>query len=231
VNNLDLIIDCTDKLLDQWRSTTDRDPNHIHVNIVDQCQNLSLAIFGFIGFDYDLQTLAGTSVTKNNKLRKALSDFLKIFLFTIPIPTLISRMYLKICPQYRQTMITISDYLKQIIEQEQRKTSEEITERKRTSLIASLVDSLQEDEKAEAMKPEQEKKGKYFSVIEWKSLNHFVFVKVYLAQKFYMKCSYFLYPVRKQQELYLLGLSISSVNILVYKKNLKLNLVIINSIV
>jgi hypothetical protein len=163
VNNLDLIIDCTDKLLHQWRVATDLDPYHTHVNIVDQCQNLSLEIFGFIGFDYDLQTLVSGSSNKNNKLRKALSDFLKIFLLTIPVPTVISKMYLKVSPRYRQAMIIISDYLKQMIEQEQRKTTEEITERKRTSLIASLVGSLQEDEKAEAMKPEHEKKGKYVS--------------------------------------------------------------------
>ena len=32
-------------------------------------------------------------------------------------------------------------------------------ERKRTCLIASLVESLQKDENAEAMKPEEERKG------------------------------------------------------------------------
>jgi hypothetical protein len=58
-------------------------------------------------------------------------------------------------------MITISNYLNEIIEQEQRKTPEELGERKRTSLIASLVGSLQQDEKAEAIKSEEEKKGKY----------------------------------------------------------------------
>jgi hypothetical protein len=160
LNNYDLIIDCTDKLLEQWRSKIDIDPSYVHLNIIDQCQNLSLAIFGFIGFDYDLQTLEESSMNKNNKLRKALSDFLKIFLLTIPVPTFISKIYLKISPRYRHTMITLSDYLNQMMEQEQRKTSEEIAERKRTSLIASLVDSLQQDEKAEAVKSEQEKKGK-----------------------------------------------------------------------
>jgi cytochrome P450 len=161
VNHLDLIIDCTDKLLDQWHSKIDNNPNHIHLNIVEQCQNLSLAIFGFIGFDYDLQTLEESNVNKNNKLRKALSNFLEIFLMTIPVPTFISKIYLKISPRYRHTMITISNYLNEIIEQEQRKTPEELGERKRTSLIASLVGSLQQDEKAEAIKSEEEKKGKY----------------------------------------------------------------------
>jgi hypothetical protein len=57
LNNLDLIIDCTDKLFDQWRLKSDNDRNYIHLNTVDQSQNLSLGIFGFIGFDYDLETL------------------------------------------------------------------------------------------------------------------------------------------------------------------------------
>ena len=209
VNNLDLIIDCTDKLLDQWRSQTENDPNHIHLNIVEQCQNLSLAIFGFIGFDYDLQTLEESTVNKNNKLRKSLSDFLKIFLLTIPIPTFISKIYLKISPRYRHTMITINNYLNQMIEQEQRKTSEEIAERKRTSLIASLVDSLQQDEKAEAAKPEEEKKGEYRPLIYLKFFYLlFSFIKVYLVKKCFMKCFCFLLLVPKQLELHLHGLFI-----------------------
>lgn len=157
---MDLIIDCTDKLLNQWRTITDHDPNHIHQNIIEQCQNLSLAIFGFIAFDYDLQTLEESVANENNKLRKALRYFLKIFILTIPVPTFLSKIYLKMSPQYQHAMATISDYIKQMIDQEQRKTSEEISERKRTSLIASLIGSLQEDEKIEAVKAEQEKKGK-----------------------------------------------------------------------
>jgi hypothetical protein len=46
-----------------------------------------------------------------------------------------------------------------MIEQELRETPEMRAERKRTSLIASLVDSLQEDEKLEAKKSEETKKG------------------------------------------------------------------------
>lgn len=160
---MDLIIDCTDKLLDQWRSIADRDPDHVYLGIVEKCQNLSLAIFGFIGFDYDLQTLEEISGNQQSQLRKALRDFLKIFLLTVPVPTFISQLYLKISPQHRRNMITISSCIKQMIEQEQSKTSEEIAERKRTSFIASLVGSLQQDEKAEAAKPEQEKKGKCVS--------------------------------------------------------------------
>jgi hypothetical protein len=161
VNNLDLVIDCTDKLLDQWRLKTDNEPNHMHLNIVEQCQNLSLAIFGFIGFDYDLQTLEESNINKKNKLAQALSDFLDIFIRTTQLPNFVSEIYLKFSPKYRRTRAVIEEYSNQIIDQELRKTPEEIAERKRTSLISSLVGALQQDEQAEAAKPEQEKKGEW----------------------------------------------------------------------
>ena len=82
---------------------------------------------------------------------------------TIRLPNFLAKLYLKLSPQYRRARQIIEEYLNQIIEEEQRKAPEEIAERKRTSLIASLVTSIQQDEKTEAVKPEQEKKGKYFS--------------------------------------------------------------------
>jgi hypothetical protein len=52
-----------------------------------------------------------------------------------------------------------------MIEQELGETEESRTQRKRTSLIASLVASLQPDEKLEATKREEDKKGKdYFNI-------------------------------------------------------------------
>ncbi|CAF4391295.1 unnamed protein product, partial [Adineta steineri] len=51
--NFDLIVSCTDKfMLDQWRSASD---GSIHRDIVQQCQRLLLAIFGYMGFNYDLE--------------------------------------------------------------------------------------------------------------------------------------------------------------------------------
>ena len=160
LNNYDLIIDCTDKLLSHWRTNT----KHVHTNIVEQCQNLSLTIFGFIAFDYDLQILDESNGSKNNQLRNALNEFLKFFVLTIPLPTFLSRFYLKFSPTYRRTLSVLNEYLTEIIQQEQSKTSEDITERKRTSLIASLVAALQHDEIEEANKPEEEKKGSSSSV-------------------------------------------------------------------
>lgn len=174
INNLDLIIDCTDKLIDQWRSVVDRDPEHIHCNIVDQCQNLSLAIFGFLGFNYDLQTLEESNINKKNKLTQALHDFLDIFIKTTRLPNFLSKLYLKFNSRYRQSRSTIEEYLYQIIEQEQGKTPEETAAEKRTSLIASLITSIQQDEQAEARKPEQERKGRYYFI---KSILHFRFLR------------------------------------------------------
>jgi len=163
LNNLDLIIDCTDKLFDQWRSKIDNDPNHIFLNTVDQCQRLILSIFGLIGFDYDLQVLEETNVNNKNELTKALYDFIDTFVITFYMPEFASKIYLKISPRYRHAMIIINKYLNRMIEQEQSKTPEEIAERKRTSLIASLVTSIQQNEISEATKPEDEKKGILFT--------------------------------------------------------------------
>ena len=122
-----------------------------------------MAIFGFVGFDYDLQTLDESNSNRTNKLTQALNDFTEIFLRTLDLPNFIGRLYLKLNSRYRRARITIDECLNQIIEQEQRKTPEEIAQRKRTSLIASLVTSLQEDGKTEAATSEQEKKGKCLS--------------------------------------------------------------------
>ncbi|CAF1186860.1 unnamed protein product [Rotaria sp. Silwood1] len=159
LNNYDLILDCTDKLLDQWRSKTDIDPDHVYLNIVDQCQNLSLSIFGFLAFDYDLQTIEEPNINKKNQLTKALNDFLQVFIQTIRLPNFIAKLYLKLSSRYQRAKATIDQYLNQIMEHEQRKPTEQIAEQKRTSLIASLITSLQQDEKLEAAKPEQQKKG------------------------------------------------------------------------
>ena len=161
VNNFDMILDCTDQLLNQWRTTTEQNFDHIHLNIVDQCQNLSLAIFGFLGFNYDLQTLEESNINSKNKLTQALGDFVEIFIQTTRLPNFLSEVYLKFSPRYQRARVTIEQYLNQIIEQEQSKTPEEIAAQKRTSLIASMVTSLQQDEKAEAAKPEQDRKGTF----------------------------------------------------------------------
>jgi hypothetical protein len=73
ITNLDVIVDCTDKLLDIWRT---RSKQHLHLDIVQQYRNLLLQIFGLIAFDYDLETPNDDGSSGNNELTKALQDLL-----------------------------------------------------------------------------------------------------------------------------------------------------------
>ncbi|CAF1054011.1 unnamed protein product [Adineta steineri] len=154
---LDTINDCTDKLLIRWQNSNDNS-REIHLNMIEQCQQLLLSIFGYIAFDYDLQTLDDEYNSQKNELTHALHIHLGAAITTIQLPTIIARIYL-LNPVYRRARATIDRYLQEMIEQELRETPDMRAERKRTSLIASLVDSLQQDEKLEQTKSEEDKKG------------------------------------------------------------------------
>ncbi|CAF1292294.1 unnamed protein product [Rotaria sordida] len=153
ISNFDLIIDCTDELLNNWRSSSS---DHIHCDILQQCQNLVMEIFGFIGFDYDFGTLRGTD---NNELAQALKNYIGTWEFGSYLPSFLFGAYLKLSPKCRRTHTTIKRHLYRMIEQELIETPESRAQRKKTSLIASLVASLQTDEQAEERKSEEEKKG------------------------------------------------------------------------
>ncbi|CAF1439415.1 unnamed protein product, partial [Adineta steineri] len=149
--NFDLIVSCTDKfMLDQWRSASE---GNVHRDIVQQCQRLLLAIFGYIGFNYDLEAPTG------NELTQALHDFLAVFSLTLFMPTFMSKSYLRFSSKYQKAISVIRQSLDRMIEQEQNESAESVDERKRTSLIASLVLSMQKDESVEATKSEEDKKG------------------------------------------------------------------------
>ncbi|CAF1381704.1 unnamed protein product [Adineta steineri] len=77
----------------------------------------------------------------------------------IYLPRILSSIYLQLNHRHRRAQTIIERYLCQMIEQELSESPESISQRKRTCLIASLVASLQKDEKAEAMKSEEEKRG------------------------------------------------------------------------
>ena len=156
IPNLSLIIDCTDKLLTRWRA--DLTPR-IHVDIGEQCHELLLAVFGLIAFDYDLETLDGESGAGRNELTLALHDFLSIFQITLQLPNFIAAVYLKLSSKYRRAHAIIERYLYRMMEQELSQSEELIAQRKRTCLIGSLVGSLQKDEKLEAKKKNEDKKG------------------------------------------------------------------------
>ncbi|CAF1451183.1 unnamed protein product, partial [Rotaria sordida] len=153
LSNFDLIINCTDELLNNWCSSSS---DHIHCDILQQCQNLLLEIFGFIGFNYDFDTLGGT---KNNELTEALRNYIAMMQLGAYLPNFLLRAYMKLSPKYRRIQTTIKRYLYRMIEQELTETPESRAQRKKTSLIASLVASLQIDEQAEERKSEEEKKG------------------------------------------------------------------------
>ncbi|CAF3437696.1 unnamed protein product [Rotaria socialis] len=156
--HLDAILDCTDKLLMRWR-TYNNDLGQVHLNMIEQCQQLTLAIFGVIAFDFDLQTLEDENNSGKNELTRALYIHLEAAMKLIQLPTIIGRIYLFLNPVYRQARTIIDRYLQRMIEQELQESSMVRAERKRTSLIASLVTSLQQDERAEALKTEETKKG------------------------------------------------------------------------
>ena len=172
ISNLDLINNCTDKLLDQWRSKNNDEPNRIYTDVGKQCQNLLFAIFGYVAFDYDLETLDEKYTDgTGNELMKALRIFIDTFVMAFRVPLFVIKTYLMVSPRYRRALATIHKHLNRIIDIELSKTPDEITQRKRTSLIASLVDSLQQNEKLEATKSEENKKGKshaifFFTVIK-----------------------------------------------------------------
>ncbi|CAF3692166.1 unnamed protein product [Rotaria sp. Silwood1] len=153
LSNFDLIINCTDELLNNWRSTSS---DHIHCDILQQCQNLLLEIFGFIGFDYDFDTLRGT---KNNELTLALRNYINTMELGVYLSAFLFSAYLKLSPKCRRAQRTIKRYLYRMMEQELTETPESRAQRKKTSLIASLVASLQTDEQAEERKSEEEKTG------------------------------------------------------------------------
>lgn len=152
----DLIVDCTEKLLSRWRS---KPAQHVHLDIVQQCHDLLLAIFGFIAFDYDMETLEKDEDAHSNELTCALLDFLDTFNIMFFSPRIISLIYFKVSFKYRRALKTMERYFDRMIEQELTSDPQSIAQRKRTSLIASLVSSLQADEKLEETKSEEDKKG------------------------------------------------------------------------
>jgi cytochrome P450 len=158
--HLNTIIDCTDKLLDRWRVQY-HDPTKVHLNMIEQSQQLLLAVFGFIAFDYDLRTLDDQSDNNRNELTQAFYSLLNTMQIILQLPTFLGQIYMFLNFKVRRARTIIDRYLEKMIEQELNATPEMRAERKRTSLIASLVTALQEDETLEASKPEEEKKGRF----------------------------------------------------------------------
>jgi hypothetical protein len=123
---------------------------------------LLLEIFGLIGFDYDLQVLDQSAGAPTNDLAQALQDIAGAFPMVLFTPRWFSSVYLKLDRRYQRAQAIVDKYLHRMIAQELEESSASRAERKRTSLIASLVASLQTDEAVEAMKGEEDQKGILF---------------------------------------------------------------------
>jgi hypothetical protein len=160
INNFDLIVDCTDKLLSNWRA---RPSQHVHCDIVQQCQKLLIQIFGLISFDYDLEALDECD-SNQNELMKALQDFMSVFELVFYSPPIVGTIYTKLSRPYQRAKAVIERYIYRMIDNEMAASQESRAQRKRTCLIASFVASLQEDEESEAKKSEDEKKGKSYLI-------------------------------------------------------------------
>jgi len=159
--NFDLIVDCVDKLLNLWRA---QPKDHVHTDITIQSENLLLQIFGHIAFDFDLDAL--NSSHGRNELNQALTDYLSSINIVFYAPSFIARTYLALNSRYQRARKTMDQYIRRMIEQELNETEESRAKRKRTSLIASLVSSLQQQEE----ESDENRKGmtierKYFDEI------------------------------------------------------------------
>ena len=152
--HLDTILDCTDQLIDQWRRTNDR--NEIHLDINEQTQQLLLEIFGLIAFDYDLQIFDHRDEQTQKELIASMDVFFNAIARIVEMPKFIGRVYLFCNFKYRHARSILNNCIERIIDQELAETASMRAERKRTSLIASLVSSLQENE---TIKSEEDKRG------------------------------------------------------------------------
>jgi hypothetical protein len=143
--------------LTKWRNSP---LEKVHLDIVHQCQNVLLDIFGFIALDYDLEALTDDDDSTNDKeLIQAIRVMLDVTVKVIHWPSFLGSLYVKLSPRYKRTKAIIEQYGNQIIEHQLAQTPESIAQRKRSSFISALVSSLQQDEKSEAMKSEEDKTG------------------------------------------------------------------------
>jgi len=85
---------------------------------------------------------------------------LNAFQTILDLPSFLAIVYSKLSYRYQRARMIIKRNCDQMIEQELVKSPEEIAKRKRISLIASLVASLQKVEYVESKKNEEDIKGK-----------------------------------------------------------------------
>jgi hypothetical protein len=81
---------------------------------------------------------------------------------------------LRYYPRHQRAQQTIQKYLYQAIDQELATSEDSRRQRKKISFIASLVDSLQKDEKVESMKSDEEQQGENF-ILEYYNVDYILF--------------------------------------------------------
>ncbi|CAF3770169.1 unnamed protein product [Rotaria sp. Silwood1] len=133
ISNINTIIDSTDKLLDRWRA---RPHDQVHTDIVEQCQNLLLEIFGLIAFDYDLEAFDSQSSSNNNELTVALLDIMSTYEMALYAPGFVSIVYMKLNTRFQRARGTVEQHFNKMVEQELAESSDSRAQRKKTSLIA-----------------------------------------------------------------------------------------------
>ncbi|CAF3510932.1 unnamed protein product [Rotaria sp. Silwood1] len=106
------------------------------------------------------ETLDGEDISKKNELLRALRDMISSIMPIIYLPTIVAKIYVTLSLRQRRARKVIERYIDKMIQHELAASSESVVQRKRTSLIASLVDALQNNQKLESIKSEEEKKGK-----------------------------------------------------------------------
>ena len=153
IPNFDLILNSTDKVLDNWRSFS---PDHVHLDVLGRCQNLLLQIFGLIAFDCDFEA---QNETNGNEFTQALRTVIDTMAASFFLPRCLLRIYLKLTRQYQRDRATIERYFHRMMEKEVNETEQVKAQRKQPSLITVLVASLQVDEAVEVRKSEELKKG------------------------------------------------------------------------
>jgi len=75
--HLNTIIDCTDRLLDRWR-TYYNDPTKNHLNMIEQSQQLLMTVFGFLAAVYETTSSIRSwfiyFMSKNSEIQKKIKD-------------------------------------------------------------------------------------------------------------------------------------------------------------
>ena len=168
LTQISMMTNCVDQLIEIWKVRYENKHDTICTCIVTDNQLLLLDLFTLLTFDYNfgnLKYLYESARSLNNgkqhqpsNLSQALSIWLDGFkrIRSNGMPAVVNYYMLKFDKTYQKALKTLEDYAEKIID----KCQQEIhADEKPNNLIASLVSSLQKDEKIERQKTEADKIG------------------------------------------------------------------------